>query len=201
MAVPVKLSKEDIDKYSGVSGLAGAKFYRLVFNIANGLRVAISMAGAWGAAGIGVLSIGGLAAIAAPLAGALAVFISLGIPVAQAKQIVREKALKSGFATGCSIVILDYGKPTLSDFVDRTHGALGGPKYMSGVYQSAYNIGLVLGYSATLEVVESERLKLANALSQSMINRAKAEGYKLYMTGWSDRTWVSNYAGEFMRQM
>ena len=89
----------------------------------------------------------------------------------------------------------------VADFVDRTHGAHGGPSYMSGVYQAAYNAGLVLGYSAALRLDAREKELYRNALTEEMIKVTKARGGQLYMQSWSDREWISRYAGTFLRLM
>ena len=94
--VQLELSIEDMERYTGVSGLKEAEIYRTVFNILNGLRVGASMLGA-GAASYTVGVVLGAAAVIAPVFAAIAVFVSLGLPVAQAKQIVREQAVKGWF--------------------------------------------------------------------------------------------------------
>lgn len=200
MTTQAPLTIKDIERYTGVSGLSEAKYYRLVFNIFNGLRIGATVLGA-GAGSAAVGAVLGVAAIVAPAFAALAVFVSLGIPVAQAKQIVRERGFKNGFSIGCVIGFFGWGKPMVADFIDRTHGSGGAPSYMSGVYQDAYNTGLVLGYSSALKLDESDRKKYREALTQRMIAKAKSEGRKLYMKNWSDRAWIAYYANAFSSLM
>ncbi len=51
----VALTNEEIEKYTGVPGLDGAKLGRSVFGIVNAIRVGISMSGGVGVGGPGHL--------------------------------------------------------------------------------------------------------------------------------------------------
>jgi len=226
----VTITAKDIEEYTGVSGLSTAEFLRNVTGISIavqrtfamwGVGTASVVGGEMAIAGIGTLLPGGsqvavvgsgaTTALSAKLmfatgllatAGAVVnLGISMGLPVAQAKQIVRERQFKAGFAYGCVIRLLDYGKPMLARFRNRSHGAGFGPSYMAGISQQAFNTGLIIGFATALNFPAEQRAAYRDAMTQVLIEQSKARRIKLYMDNWTDMMWVQNYTVPFTKML
>ena len=219
MVAQLELTMNDVEKYTGVTGIPTAKLSSAVLSVVGTLRSAVAMSGVVTAVGtggsqaiVGVTMLpmtvgvtGGVAlsalfavSVVAPFLAVAGNFLRMGMSVAEAKQIVGERSIKQGFATGCVIGLLGHGKGTVSDFADRTVGAGIAPGYMSGVSQRAFNTGLVLGYSASIKLSRGDKERYRGELTQHLIAMAKSRGGKLYMKTWSDRTWIYEYTGAFM---
>jgi len=214
MTPQLALTEQEIERYSGVSGLSEVKLGRNTFGIVNALRVGIAMFGKVPVGTPGLLGTasglipsgltGGVAAttmlgitICSVLSSAIYSFAALGIPVAEAKQIVRDRNLRAGFALGTATALLLYGKPMFKDLVLRSDGVGVAPSYMRGVGKKAHNIGLVLGYSSGVKLTPKEKEQYREVLTQSLIDEAVAGGHKIYMNNWTDREYIYRYARAF----
>lgn len=227
---PIRITTDDIEKYTGVSGISTAEFLRNAIGVSIAVQRSFAMWGVGTAsvaggemaiAGIGTLLPGGsqvavvgsakTTALGARLmfatgllatVGALVnIGISMGLPVAQAKQIVRERQFKSGFAYGCVIGLFEYGKPMLSQYRVRSPSAGFGPSYMVGISQKAFNRGLIIGFAAAINFSAQQRAAYRDAMTQVLIEQSKAGGYELYMPNWTDRMWVENYTVPFTKML
>lgn len=188
----LKLTAEEAEKYVGVDYISTFGWGKTVIQAANGLRVFLVMRGVSFVA-LGIT--GGIIAAMFGVLGWVSVFISLGMPVAQAKDAVSRKAIAMGFSIGAVMSLFGYRKQLLTEFIDRTMGADGvTPGYMSGVHRNAYNTGLVLGYSAAARLSFSEKKKFRDLLTGALIKRARAAKRKLYIQNWSDRELILRYA-------
>lgn len=226
----IYITDYDIKKYTGVSGLETAKFMRSAIGIsiavqrtltmwgvgaasvaggeiaiagtgtmlAGGSQVAVSGSAATTALGAKLMLATGLLAVAGSV---INIFISMGLPVAQAKQIVRERQFKSGFAYGYVIGLFDYGKHKLSMYRNGSPSPGFAPSYMTGVAQQAYNTGLLIGFTSALKSTAKERAATRDALTQVLIAQSKANGTKLYMDNWTDGMWVEKYTVPFAKML
>lgn len=193
MANQLALTEEDIEKYTGVSGTTAAQFFKVAYPIANMLRGVAQYSGAAWALGGAVMTLAWVGAVANA-------FISIGLPVAQAKEIVRQRSLKHGVAIGAAIGLFGWSRPVFLDFVDRTQNAGFAPSYMHGVGAKAYNTGLCLGYAAAAQLSADEKEKIIATLTAAMAEDANAGGYKLYMGSWKTREWIRRYAAALLNQ-
>lgn len=194
VSVPqLALTPAEIEKFSGVSGLDTAKWFRLILTIGNGLKTLIFNVTSAGAGATAAL----LGTFFSVLATAVLVALAFGIPVAEAKQLVREKNLRAGFAVGVVIVILGYGKQKLEKH--RLKESRGGfkPKYMQGIAEKAFNFGLAIGYDSTLKLSQSEKAALSQHLASIVIDEAKKGKYELNMKTWTDDKWIYTYSRAF----
>lgn len=190
MSEKLTITAEEAERYTGISGLDAAEWGRTIFNGTNGIRVFFSMVGWLPATGLlmGVITAG------FGVLGAFAVFVSLGIPVAQAKAKVAMESFEHGFAIGVVIALLGFGKYFLSDFVNSTQGSGGSFKYMAGIHQSAYNTGLVLGYSAAIKLTDKEKSDFQDVLEGVLTEQGEDAG----MHNWTDKDRVLLYANAFL---
>ena len=220
MADQQALSVPEFEKLTKVSGLTEAQISTVVNDIYSVLSIGIA---AWGGPSGAVVYSGATFVTGATLipiptitagflgttlfaCGLLATILALpmalaalGIPVAQAKEVVANRNIRNGFALGCVIGITGYGKPMLYDFKDRVRSPGFAPRYMAGVAQGAFNAGLALGYSAALRLKPNERRAYIEIMASMMSQEAKAEGRKLYVGAWSDRQLIFEYTRVFAR--
>lgn len=191
----ISLSPDEIKKYTGISGLSVAKMTREIFTLTNGIKTLLFNTTTIGTSAFAFLS----GTLLSTLGTLVMVFLSLGIPVAQAKKIVGERNLKNGFMFGVVIVILGYGKPMLKNFFTKSPISGFGPTYMFGIAQQAMNTGLILGYQSALALTKKERYDYRTLLMSILINEAKKDGYLLYIDRWSDRTMIYKYTTAFSK--
>lgn len=212
----ILITDYDIKKYTGVSGLETAEFMRSAIGISIAVQRTLTMwgVGAASVAGGSHVTVSGSAATTAlgaklmfatgllALAGSVInIFISMGLPVAQAKQVVRERQFKSGFAYGYVIGLFDYGKDKLSTYRNGSPSPGFAPSYMTGVAQQAYNTGLLIGFTSAFKSTAKERASTRDALTQVLIAQCKANGTKLYMDNWTDGMWVEKYTVPFAKML
>ena len=214
MPVQFALTEQEIEDYSGVSGLSEVKFGRFTLGLVNALRAGIAIFGKVpvGTPGLmgtasGLISTGltgGVAAttmlgitVLSALGTAIYAIAALGIPVAEAKQIVRERNLRAGFALGTTISLLLYGKPMLKDFIQHSDNVGVAPAYMRGVGKKAHNIGLVLGYASAMKLTPEEKAIYRKVLTQKLIDNSLSDSHKLHIRNWTDREYIYQYARAF----
>jgi hypothetical protein len=135
-----------------------------------------------------------LAAISLP-----AILATLGVPVAEAKQQVAERSIRSGFAVGSVVGIFGYDKSTLYSFKDRTTSTGFAPAYLAGIGSNAFNKGLALGYIGAQGLNPAIRQKYLDTMTAVLIHDAKRRNRRLNMQNWSEMTWVFEYAAIFGR--
>ena len=159
------LSVKDVEKYVGVQNVDQADWARGTYIVLSSLRTMLAMYGVGGAGANvalgGSLAVGGgmfVAAVAAPIAGLVAVFCALGFPVMKAKEVVSKKAARHGYAIGVVLASFGYNRYFASTFIDNTSGSPGvAPSYMTGIYKTAYNASLCAGYSAAGQLSTKEK--------------------------------------------
>lgn len=182
------MTMKEIEGHIGVTNVDSLKWKNATYVTLSAVRACLAMFEIGGA----VVAVGGMIA---PFAAFIAALCAIGLPAAKAKEIVGKKGGRHGYAIGLTLAAFGYGKYFASTFIDNTSGHPGvAPAYMTGIYKTAYNTSLVLGYCSGNELTVEEKNKLTKKLTEFIIRDAKKGGYKVYMDSWSDRDWVLNYA-------
>ena len=190
------MSMNDIEKQLGITNIDAHKWKKATYVALSTIRAGLAMSGtAIIAAETAAATALGVASVIAPVAAFVAALCAIGLPAAKAKEIVSKRAARHGYAIGLVLACFGYKKHFASTFIDHTSGNPGvAPSYMTGIYKTAFNASLVLGYCAGNELKAAEKNKLTNQLTQIIIHHAQKGGYKINMEAWSDRDWVHNYA-------
>ncbi len=197
------LTISEVKDRIGIEGVDDAQWMKAVYSGVNALRVGLAM---WGVGGAGSSAIVGGAmafgAVIAPFAALLGAFLAIGLPVAKAKEIVGKKAAKHGYAIGVALALFNHNKYFLSTFVDNTSGSHGvAPSYMRGVYKTAYNASLVLGYCSANKLTAEEKKRMGNRVIRIMMEDAKRKGYKLNASRWTERDGIQHFARTFINKV
>jgi len=188
MANQVPMTADEVARYIGVPDVDSLKWSKAIYAGANALRVAFVVFETGGA-------IVAMSGIFAPVLGIVAVFLSLGIPVMEAKAHVAKKAARHGYSIGVVAGCFGFQRYFVSGLFDNTNGSPGvAPSYMTGIYKQAFNAALAMGYCSAWQLTAEEKEKIRTNISKYLFGDAKKGGYKLYMDGWTDRDWVFNYA-------
>jgi hypothetical protein len=188
------LSIQDVKNQIGITNIDEHKWKNATYVALSTIRTGLAMSGVI-KAGTVASTMMGVASIIAPVAAFVAALCAIGLPVARAKEIVSKKGARHGYAIGLTLAAFGYGKYFASTFIDHTSGSPGvAPSFMTGVYKTAYNASLVLGYCAGNELKADEKNQLTNQLTGIMIGDAQKGNYKINIDAWSDRDWVHNYA-------
>lgn len=190
------MSTKDIENQIGVTNIDANAWKQATYVALSSIRAALAMSGtSIIAAETAAATMLGVASMIAPVAAFVAALCAIGLPAAKAKEIVSKKAARHGYAIGLVLACFGYKKHFASTFIDHTSGHPGvAPAYMTGIYKTAYNTSLVLGYCAGTKLTATEKNKVTKQLTQIIIDDAKKGGYKINMEAWSDRDWVHNYA-------
>jgi len=124
------------------------------------------------------------------------------MPALEAKQIVSKKAAKHGYAIGVALALFNHDKYFASTFVDNTSGSAGiAPSYMHGIYKTAYNTSLILGYCSADQLTAAEKKKMGNGVIQIMLSDARKKGYKLNASRWTERDGIQHFARTFINRV
>ena len=205
------LTAKELESHVGVAGVNEAAWGKAVFLGLNNLRIGLaawkvgaagfgSAAGATGLGGGVAGTIMGLGAIAAPLLGLAAALLSIGLPVAAAKEFVANKAARHGYSIGVALGIYNHSKYFLSTFIDNTMGSPGiAPKYMTGIYKNAYNASLLYGYCTASKLSAAEKKKMGDGVLTIMNEEASRGGYKLNFS--SERDGIQKFARTFIAKV
>lgn len=190
------MSMKDIEGQLGVTNIDAHAWKKATYVALSSIRAALAMSGtSIIAAETAAATMLGVASMIAPVAAFVAALCAIGLPAAKAKEIVSKRGARHGYAIGLVLACFGYKKHFASTFIDHTSGHPGvAPAYMTGIYKTAYNTSLVLGFCAGNKLSKDEKNKLTKKLTQFMINDAKKGNYKINMEAWSDTDWVQNYA-------
>ena len=192
-----RLNVTDVDK---------THWIKAVYIGANALRTGLAMygvggAGAAGGAIGGSVVVGGamfIGAIAAPILALVGALLAIGMPAAKAKEVVSKRAARHGYAIGVALALFNHNKYFASTFLDNTSGFAGvAPRYMDGIYKTAYNTSLILGYCSAGQLTPKERKKMGNAVIQVMLQDARDKGYELNTSRWTERDGIHHFARTF----
>jgi hypothetical protein len=188
------VTMEEIKRNIGVGNVDKVNWIKGTYLVVNTIRIGLAMSGVI-KAGTVAATVMGVGAVLAPIAGLITAFCAIGIPAAQAKEIVGKKGGRHGYSIGLALAAFGYNKYFASTFIDNTSGHPGvAPAYMTGVYKTAYNTSMMLGYCAGNQLTKEEKSKLTEKITKFIIRDARKGNYQVNMEAWSDRDWVHNYA-------
>lgn len=147
----------------------GVSFLEHVITAAEIFHFAVPTTTAAGAATVGFATVGGLTlAATGPILGAAGVFMALGSGYEEARRIISNRAVKSGFSQGLICGFLRMSKNTVKRLFFKQfviHSNVWDPE-ADEIETRAYNKGLVAGYLMGNEASEEERKAFLSELRQ-----------------------------------
>ncbi|REJ76121.1 MAG: hypothetical protein DWQ47_10900 [Acidobacteria bacterium] len=205
------MTAKELESQVGVAGIDETAWGKAVFLGLNNLRIGLaawkvgaagfgSAAGATGLGGGVAGAVMGVGAIAAPLLGLCAALLSIGLPVAAAKEFVANKAARHGYSIGVALGIYNHNRHFMSTFLDNTMGDPGvAPKYMTGIYKNAFNASLVYGYCTASRLSQAEKKKMGDGVLRIMNQAATRGGYQLRFA--NERDGIHKFARTFANKV
>lgn len=137
------------------------------------------------------------ASVAFPLAGVVSVFVSLGMPVAQAHALVREKGARDGFCVGLAVALGGHPHGYLLQFANRSPSSgvmLNAVRYD---YPRAFNTALVTGYQAGSGLSPSDR----KTILENLLRKMQTDGTAHMALNGSERNAIEWFAGAIRTHM
>ena len=205
------MTAKELESHVGVKGIDETAWGKAVFLGLNNLRIGLaawkvggagfgSAAGATGLGGGVAGTVMGVGALAAPFLGLCAALLSIGLPVAAAKEFVANKAARYGYSIGVALGIYNHNRHFMSTFVDNTMGDPGvAPKYMTGIYKNAFNAALLYGYCTASKLSDAEKKKISDGVLRVMTQDANLGGYQLSFA--NERDGIQKFARTFANKV
>ena len=205
------MTAKELESKVGVAGIDETAWGKAIFLGLNNLRIGLaawkvgaagfgSAAGATGLGGGVAGTLMGAGALAAPALGLCAALLSIGLPVAVAKEFVANKAARYGYSIGVALGIYNHNRYFMSTFVDNTMGDPGvAPKYMTGIYKNAFNASLLYGYCTASRLSDAEKKKMGDGVLRIMTEEANQGGYHVVFA--NERDGIQKFARTFANKV
>lgn len=166
------------------------------FKVVNIFRAALAMSG-WILPETLAATAMGAASVAFPLVSVVSVFVSLGLPFAQAHALVREKGARDGFCVGLAAGLGGHPQSYLQHFANRNPSVgvmLNAVRYD---YPRAFNTALVSGHQVGSGLSPSER----KTVLENLLRKMEQSGTAHMALNGSERNAIEWFAGAIRTHM